>query len=93
LPAEQRKCFFYSFTTRNEDLFSLLLAFGIVDPRTIAERLEIPLIDLIKLKDEMPLKNQKIADLLGESCERVGKWVFLARKKVRDRLFPALAKK
>jgi RNA polymerase sigma factor (sigma-70 family) len=93
LPAGQRKCFFYSFTTRHDDLFSLLLAFGVVDPPTIAARLEIPLIELVKLKDEMPLKNQQIADLLGESCERVGKWIFLARKKVRDRLFPALAKK
>jgi hypothetical protein len=89
LPAEQRKCYFYSYKdSSDEDLLTLLVALGVVEPRTIAARLEISLAELSSLKKDLPLKTPQIAPLLGETSVRVGKLIFWRGRKSANDYFP-----
>lgn len=93
LPLEQRRAYFYSFRDeRGEDLFSLLLAYGVAAPQSIAECLDVTIGQLLRLRAALPLKHQIIAVLLKATRPQVSKWIFRAREKVRARLFPLLIK-
>lgn len=93
LPDKQRAVYFYSFHDEHgEDLFSLLLAYGVAAPGTIAERLGVTVEHLIEMKSALPMKHEAIAALIGAERPHVSKWIFRAREKVRARLFPILQK-
>jgi len=79
LTPKQRDAFALRFQDDNgRDLFTVLLAAGIVDWKDLAEGLGRPVVDLARLWTQMPMDTATAANELRTSRENVYKWKFRA---------------
>ncbi len=94
LPGNQRLAFCLNFSNPDgDDLLSMLLNAKVVTPAEFARSLELTEEQMWKLWDAMPMKNAAVAAHLGAKPEEVGKWLYFARKELRNHLSGAGRKK
>ncbi len=90
LPEKQRLAFCLNFANQSgDDLLSMLIEAKVVTPVEFAQSLGLPEDQMWNLWDAMPMKNAAVAAHMGAKPEEVGKWLYLARKELRSRLFGA----
>ena len=87
LPPKQRDAFALRFQDEDgRDLFTVLLAAGIVDWKDLAEGLERSAVDLARLWRRMPMDSATAASELNTSRKNVYKWRFRAIRKLKAEL-------
>lgn len=87
LPPKQRDAFCLSFEDDSgEDLFSLLLAAGVVTLPQMACELDMSLDRLMSLWKDMPMDSQTVALVLGATRPQVNKWRFRALKQLEKQM-------
>ena len=87
LPPGQRDAFAVRFKDPDgRDLFTVLLAAGIVELKDLAEGLGRSVADLMRLWMQMPMDSQTAASELNTSVNNVYKWLFHARRRLKAEL-------
>jgi hypothetical protein len=84
LPPRQRDAFALSFRDQaGRDLFTLLLAAGIVDWKDLTDGLKRSAADVARLWMQMPMDTETTASELNSSRKNVSKWRFRAIRKLK----------
>ena len=92
LPPKQRDAFALRFQDHDgRDLFTVLLAAGIVDWKDLAEGLERSAVDLARLWRRMPMDSATAASELNTSRKNVYKWRFRAIRKLKAELLEKMS--
>jgi RNA polymerase sigma factor (sigma-70 family) len=87
LPAEQRDSFALRFQDEaGEDLFTVLLAAGIVNWDQLANGMGRTVEEVVRLRLRMPMDSAGIADELNSAPKNVYKWRFRALSRLRTEL-------
>lgn len=87
LPPRQRDTFALRFEDPDgRDLFTALLAAGIVELKDLAEGLARSIADLLPLWEQMPMDSQTVASELNTSLNNVYKWLSHARRRLKAEL-------
>ena len=87
LPAEQRDSFALRFQDEaGQDLFTVLLAAGIVSWDQLANGMRRPVEEVVRLRLRMPMDSAGIADELKSTPKNVYKWRFRAISRLRAEL-------
>jgi RNA polymerase sigma factor (sigma-70 family) len=87
LPPRQRDAFALRFQDPDgRDLFTVLLAAGIVELKDLAEGLGRSVADIMRLWTQIPMDSQTAASELSTSINNIYKWLFHARRKLKVEL-------
>lgn len=85
LPAQQRDAFVFRFESQDgENLFTVLLAAGIVNWKDLASGMERSVEQILRLRTQMPMDTERAARELNTSRQNVNKWRFRALEKLRN---------
>ncbi len=68
-----------------EDLWDLLLTTDVVSLTGLAGGLEIPLEQIIEIRQQAPMDSKTLADYLGVTTSQVNRWRFQAAQHLRER--------
>lgn len=87
LPPKQRDAFALRFQdSAGRDLFTALLAAGVVELKDLAEGLGRPVADLARLWSQMPMDSETAAGELNTSLNNLYKWLSRARRRLKAEL-------
>jgi len=94
LPRRQRLALLLNFKdARGQDLVSLLPFTRTATIEQIAEALDFPLVDFLKLWNKLPLDDASIAELLGATRQQVINLRKCARERLERRMSAVIAKR
>jgi DNA-directed RNA polymerase specialized sigma24 family protein len=87
LPAPLRDTFVFLFQDQNgQDLFTLLLAAGVVSWKELAEGMGRSVVEIAKLRRRMPMDRAMLESELQASRTNVDNWKLLALRRLKDEL-------